>query len=352
MVQNGDAFAATAWVSQEFQGYSRYRDGAICWQTMVHELGHNLGLMHAGALTTSGTFQEYQDDALMGYQRSWRAIDFNAAARYQLGFIESSEVAMYPADTTAIIRALNEGHRSDTNKLLMRAQCSDCVSLKTAASSTSGYIYISFRATDSANTYGVSNSVGSTIRANDGTTNTVTFEDRVHVHYQKHGSYSEFWKSMNEGETWTVTGSSLIIKVCKITTSSSTAPVSTETATVVMGTSSDDLQCDWPPSPPPSPPAAPPPPCLDCTFTLSTQNYGSEVSWDVDGQISSTGGYTSYSTYTQTACMSPGAHVLNMLDSYGDGWNSGSIALNCGSTSVFTAATLASGSAGTFDFTI
>eukprot|EP00966_Prymnesium_polylepis_P254221 5875064-Prymnesium_polylepis.1 len=107
-----------------------------------------------------------------------------------------------------------------------------------------------------------------------------------------------------------------------------------------------------PPSPPRSPPASPPPPCLDCTFTLTTVQYGSEISWDVDGQITSNGGYANNNAYTQAACMGPGAHVLNMHDSYGDGWNSGTLALTCGSTSVFTAAGLATGSSGTFDFTI
>eukprot|EP00966_Prymnesium_polylepis_P184178 4268623-Prymnesium_polylepis.1 len=91
---------------------------------------------------------------------------------------------------------------------------------------------------------------------------------------------------------------------------------------------------------------------MSCTFTLTTKQWGSEISWDVDGTITSTGSYGNSQDYTQSECLTPGAHVLNMKDSYGDGWNSGSMALTCGTTSVFTGATLASGSSGTFDFTV
>ena len=33
--------------------------------TMAHELGHNLGVSHAGGRTSSGSYQDYQDDALV-----------------------------------------------------------------------------------------------------------------------------------------------------------------------------------------------------------------------------------------------------------------------------------------------
>ena len=47
-----------------------------------HELGHNLGLGHAGAYSSSaGAFSSYQDDASMGFDRQ-RESDFTAVARF------------------------------------------------------------------------------------------------------------------------------------------------------------------------------------------------------------------------------------------------------------------------------
>eukprot|EP00966_Prymnesium_polylepis_P127580 2950611-Prymnesium_polylepis.3 len=77
MIQPDSTFSATAYTPGT---YSRYQASAITWMTFCHEVGHNLGLHHAGATKTTGIWEEYQDDALMGYQRSWRAADFTAIA--------------------------------------------------------------------------------------------------------------------------------------------------------------------------------------------------------------------------------------------------------------------------------
>eukprot|EP00966_Prymnesium_polylepis_P336966 7391832-Prymnesium_polylepis.4 len=184
------------------------------------------------------------------------------------------------------------------------------------------------------------------------------YQDKVYIHLLRktsnphYGQGTELWAKIGQGESYADSYSGKTVYVCAIDSPTST---STGSARVAIGTSLTDAQnrCGpTPSSPPPAPPASPPPPCVPCTFTLTTKQWGSELSWDVDGTVTSTGSYGNNQDYTQSECMNPGAHVLNMKDSYGDGWNSGSMALTCGTTSVFTGATLASGASGTFDFTI
>ena len=57
-------------------------------------------------------------------------------------------------------------------------------------------------------------------------------------------------------------------------------------------------------------------------------------------------------SYTWTVCLNTGSHVLQLTDSYGDGWTSGSsVGLTFGST-VVGPYTLSSGSSGTQQFTV
>ena len=90
IIQPGTAFAATAYMGPprgSEVGYQREKGSSIAWMTFAHELGHNLGLDHAGGIQSDGRYEEYQDDALMGYQRDGRVADFNAVARYKLGWV-------------------------------------------------------------------------------------------------------------------------------------------------------------------------------------------------------------------------------------------------------------------------
>jgi hypothetical protein len=271
MVQPGTNFAATAWTPGE---YSRYQGDAITWMTIMHEVGHNLGISHAGGLTSAGTYQAYQDDAAMGFQRSWRAPDYSAPARYNLGWIADDQAKQFPANSIARIRALNEGPAADDNVLIYTAACSFCDSLAHPGR-VGGTLYMSLRVNDPSNTYGVSNTVD--ILANDDTGTLMTMIDRVHVHFQAAGSIkTELWKTLSIDEEWTVTGSSgtnaLHIKACEISTRAdgASSPAS-ETALVAIGTDSDSVDCGprppssppSPPSPSPSPPAPSPPPGCD-----------------------------------------------------------------------------------------
>lgn len=70
----------------------------------------------------------------------------------------------------------------------------------------------------------------------------------------------------------------------------------------------------------------------DCNGTLvnvviNTQNWGSEMSWDIvaaDGSIVASGsGYSSWNSYSQFVCLADGCYEMQMHDSWGDGWNGG-----------------------------
>ena len=105
LLQPGTGFMATAYLSGK---YSNYRGAALHWQTFMHELAHNFGINHAGGLTAAEVYEEYQDDAIMGFQRNSRLPDYTAAARYHLGWIREDQVAHYPHVSRVTLRALNE----------------------------------------------------------------------------------------------------------------------------------------------------------------------------------------------------------------------------------------------------
>ena len=268
IIQPGTNFGGTAYMGPgtlpNFPSYQREQGGAIFWGTMVHELGHNLGLSHAGGRTRSGSYQQYQDDALMGYQRNHRIADMNVISRYQLGWIPIREVASYPSVLYTTLRALNEGiSATDGAVLSYIVPCSFCES-RAQPGATGGHLYISLRVADATARYGVSNSVSLYPIASNGEADAspLVLEDRVHVHFQRTGGRkTEIWMTLNTGESQAVPGSSgansLYIKACTFTLGGAV-----ETAVVAVG-SSPNPSCTGQPFPPPSapsPPASPPPP--------------------------------------------------------------------------------------------
>ena len=57
---------------------------------------------------------------------------------------------------------------------------------------------------------------------------------------------------------------------------------------------------------------------------LTTVSYGSEISWSL-GTCLSAATYDNNNVYNEQCCLSPGTYTLTCQDSYGDGWNGGSI---------------------------
>jgi hypothetical protein len=84
--------------------------------------------------------------------------------------------------------------------------------------------------------------------------------------------------------------------------------------------------------PPPTPPPTPPPftcsgGALAFEFTLNTDNWGEETSWEVTdaegNEILSDGGYTDDESYNTKQCISNGCYKMTISDSYGDGLSEG-----------------------------
>lgn len=74
----------------------------------------------------------------------------------------------------------------------------------------------------------------------------------------------------------------------------------------------------------------------DCLFStdiqVTTAYWGAEISWnivDLDGNVLIEGGeYGDNSEYQSNACLDSTCYVLNMYDSFGDGWNGATISVN------------------------
>jgi endonuclease I len=63
--------------------------------------------------------------------------------------------------------------------------------------------------------------------------------------------------------------------------------------------------------------------CSAGTFSITTDNYGSETSWSIVNSSSSTlnsgSGYSSSTSYSENVCLDDGDYVFTIDDSYGDG---------------------------------
>jgi hypothetical protein len=83
------------------------------------------------------------------------------------------------------------------------------------------------------------------------------------------------------------------------------------------------------------------------TVTVTTFTWGEEVTWHIDdGQVF--GPYANNGVFTEMLCLEPGvAHTLNYIDSYGDGWSGGTIAVEG-----YVAPIVVAGAGGTTDFTV
>jgi len=95
--------------------------------------------------------------------------------------------------------------------------------------------------------------------------------------------------------------------------------------------------------------------CTYCTYTnydvvVGGGSFQGEVSWTIlasDGTVMLSGG----APFAGTACLPDDCYTVDMVDSYGDGWNGNTIDISTGGASVGSGGLLA-GSAGSFDFSL
>lgn len=91
-------------------------------------------------------------------------------------------------------------------------------------------------------------------------------------------------------------------------------------------------------------------PCDDTSvlITVQTMIWGEEISWtisDDDGEIASGSGYENNGVYFTSLCLTDGCYTVEMLDSFGDGWNGGSMTVTVDGV-VIADLSLATGSIG------
>ncbi|WP_306641334.1 T9SS type A sorting domain-containing protein [Sanyastnella coralliicola] len=106
----------------------------------------------------------------------------------------------------------------------------------------------------------------------------------------------------------------------------------------------DDGSCEYPE------------PCdaNEVSIDLMTGSWANEVSfeiYDAEGNLhySSEGGYENNSDYTEYACLEDGCYTFVMIDSFGDGWNGGSVVLSIDGVAIAEGA-LDTGDIGSFAF--
>ncbi|MBT3169190.1 MAG: hypothetical protein HN334_04930 [Candidatus Cloacimonetes bacterium] len=97
-------------------------------------------------------------------------------------------------------------------------------------------------------------------------------------------------------------------------------------------------------------------PCLDTeiTRTFVAGSYASETSWTVvdAGGVEVDAGAGAVDVDPTILCLADGIYTVNMVDSYGDGWNGCVINFTNPEGAVIGTGTIASGAEGTFDFEV
>ena len=75
---------------------------------------------------------------------------------------------------------------------------------------------------------------------------------------------------------------------------------------------------------------------VEAEIVISTEMWADEITWNIysdAGEIIASGSnYEDYSVYTTTVCMPDSCYTLELLDSFGDGWNGCSISVNFADT--------------------
>jgi len=156
--------------------------------------------------------------------------------------------------------------------------------------------------------------------------------NKVFIHYQQPSGLSyittERWYYLGAGEFYSPPNSGKTIAVCSVDEQSDVASVTIYDSVLAAGTPICQPTVPQAPPPPPSPPVAPPPPCVPVTFALNTKTWASEISWQVDdGLVTGPSSLQDNSAVNTNACLSPGVYTLKLMDSFGDGWNGGTISV-------------------------
>lgn len=87
-----------------------------------------------------------------------------------------------------------------------------------------------------------------------------------------------------------------------------------------------------------------PPGCTGYQFQVTGGAYPEEVSWNLIGGASVLA--SGFAPSTQTICLLPGCYVVQLFDSFGDGWNGATWSLRTAGGTIIQSGTLATGSIG------
>lgn len=172
----------------------------------AHELGHNLGLSHAGS-----TSAEYGDpQALMGTSYSFSS--FTAAARYQMGFLQKApgqvfEWAPQQTNATALQSLSLPLGQPGVDYVAMMIRCPECVpKVPGHQGKVGGYLWVSFRGDEGYSSHDLKKA----------------HQNKVYVHLARaftnpiYGSGTEMWAKMVAGQSYRPSELNLTIYVCEI----------------------------------------------------------------------------------------------------------------------------------------
>lgn len=243
--------------------YTQHNSAAMCifvifgdygFSVIAHEIAHCLGIDHAGALATSGHYDEYGDIDVGGYPRHTshdsayddNIVNFNIVSRYQVGWIPTDQLAINRRHVT--LRALDAAPYDDGMMSGHIILCSFCSSITPASQSASnfngayfgygGQLFLSLRTSDALRDV----QRGSYTTDSDAV---VWLQDRLHLHFYLGnivqpglgtavgdstplGRQKELWTTLRAGESVTIPGSSsaraIYIYVCALVCHRCTSP--------------------------------------------------------------------------------------------------------------------------------